>query len=144
MKKTKLKTPFGVWEITALNEEILKFNNLNCKETFTLECSRHFPIASASTLMAFANVNGHKFPSIDQLEIVNYLYNHGLYDWITNEKIYFTFTNTTYISNEVLTTTMYNPYGDDFLFKKYVCYNTTEDDVKVLDGVQKVRYMLLK
>ena len=144
MKRIELRTPFGVWEIAEVGESTLKFDNLNYNETFTLECSVKFPICSASKLIAFANVHGHKFPSIDQLEIVTYLYNHGLYDWIITEKINFDFKNTTYISNEVLTSTMYNPYGDDFFFKKYVCYNTTEDEVRVIDGVQNVNYMLLK
>lgn len=144
MKRIELKTHFGVWEITEVGESTLKFFNLSHNETFTLECSVNFPIYTASILFAFANVHGHKFPNIDQLEIVSYLYKHGLEDWIKTEKINFNFKYTNYISNEVLTSTMYNPYDDDFVFKKYVCYNTTEDDVRVLDGEMKVRYMLLK
>lgn len=144
MKKIELLTPFGAWEISEVSETILNFkhkvyNNMS----FTLECDANFPICSASSLMAFANVHNHKFPNVEQLEILRYLYYHGLNEWLQNIKSGFCFRETTYITDEVLETTLYNPYGDDFFFKKYVCYNIAEDDIKALDGVVKVRYMLL-
>ena len=143
MKKIELNTPFGTWEISEVSENMLKFENMNCSMSFTLECDVNFPICSASQLMAFAKVHNHKFPNVEQLEILRYLYYNGLNDWLLNIKSRFCFRETTYITDEVLETTLYNPYGDDFFFKKYVCYNIEDDDIKALDGVVKVRYMLL-
>lgn len=144
MKKIKLKTPFGVWEISEVSENMLKFENMNCSMNFTLECDVNFPICSASQLVAFAKVHNHKFPSITQLEILRYLFYHGLNEWLSKERISFNLRLTTYITDEVLETTLHNPYGDDFIFKKFVCYNIEDDIIKAIDGEQKLRYMLVK
>ena len=144
MKRIEMLTPFGIWEISEVSESILKFENMNCSMSFTLECDATFPISSASSLMAFAKVHNHKFPNVEQLEILRYLYYNGLNEWLQNIKSGFCLRETTYITNEVLETTLYNPYGDDFFIKKFVCYNIENDDIKAIDGVVKVRYMLLK
>ena len=144
MKKIELRTPFGVWEIAEVKEWVLKFTHLKSGDSFTLESNPSFPPWSASALTAFAKAHNHKFPSITQLEILHYLYFHGLNEWLSKEHISFNIRETTYITDEVLETTLYNPYGDDFFFKKYVCYNIAEDDIKALDGAVKVRYMLLQ
>lgn len=144
MKRIEIRTPFGVWEIAEVNEWLLKFTHLKSNESFTLESNPSFPSCSASQLVAFAKVHNHKFPNITQLEILRYLFYHGLNEWLSKERISFNIRETTYITDEVLETTLYNPYGDDFFFKKYVCYNIAEDDIKALDGAVKVRYMLLQ
>ena len=143
MKKIELRTPFGVWEIAEVKEYVLKFTHFKSGDSFTIECDVNFPICSASQLVAFAKVHNHKFPSITHLEILRYLFYHGLNEWLSKERINFNLHETTYITDEVLETTLHNPYGDDFFFKKYVCYNIEDDDIKALDGVVKVRYMLL-
>lgn len=144
MKKIELHTPFGIWEIAEVTTWVLKFTHLKRNESFTLESNPSFPACSASSLTAFAKVHNHKFPSIKQLEILHYLFYHGLYEWITKERISFNLRSTTYITDEVLETTLYNPYGDDFIIKKFVCYNIEEDDIKVIDGEQKLRYMIVR
>ena len=144
MKKIELRTPFGVWEIADVKEYILKFTHLKTGDTFTLESNPSFPPCSASSLVAFAKVRNHKFPSITQLEILRYLFYHGLNEWLSKERISFNLRLTTYITDEVLETTLYNPYGDDFIIKKFVCYNIEDDVIKAIDGEQKLRYMIVK
>ena len=144
MKKIELRTPFGVWEIAEVNECVLKFTHIKTGDTFTLESNPSFPPCSASSLTAFAKVHNHKFPSITQLEILRYLFYHGLNEWLSKERISFNLCLTTYITDEVLETTLYNPYGDDFIIKKFVCYNIEDDVIKAIDGEQKLRYMIVK
>ena len=144
MKKIELRTPFGVWEIAEVKEWVLKFTHLKRNESFTLESNPSFPACSASSLTAFAKIHNHKFPNKTQLEILHYLFYHGLYEWITKERISFNLRSTTYITDEVLETTLYNPYGDDFTIRKFVCYNIEEDNIKVIDGEQKLRYMIVR
>lgn len=144
MKKIELRTPFGVWEITEVSEYELKFTNLKTNNSFILESNPNFPPCSASALMAFANVHNHKFPSTEQFEVLGYLHFNGMHKWMINEKVRFNFPLTIYITDEVLKTTLYNPYGDDFVFKKFVCYNAYDNKIKVIDGEQKVSYILLK
>lgn len=144
MKKIELRTPFGVWEIAEVKEWVLKFTHLKRNESFTLESSPSFPACSASSLTAFAKIYNHKFPNKTQLEILHYLFYHGLYEWITKERISFNLRSTTYITDEVLETTLYNPYGDDFTIRKFVCYNIEEDEIKAIDGEQKLRYMIVR
>jgi hypothetical protein len=144
MKKIELRTPFGVWEIAEVKEYVLKFTHLKSGDSFTLESSPSFPACSASSLTAFAKIHNHKFPSKTQFEILHYLFYHGLYEWITKERISFNLRSTTYITDEVLETTLYNPYGDDFTIRKFVCYNIEEDEIKAIDGEQKLRYMIVR
>ena len=144
MKKIELRTPFGVWEIAVVKEWVLKFTHLKRNESFTLESSPSFPACSASSLTAFAKIHNHKFPSKTQFEILHYLFYHGLYEWITKERISFNLRSTTYITDEVLETILYNPYGDDFTIRKFVCYNIEEDNIEVIDGEQKLRYMIVR
>ena len=144
MKKLELRTPFGVWEITEVKEWVLKFTRLKSDDSFTLESSPSFPPCSASTLTAFAKVHNHKFPSITQLEILRYLFCHGLNEWLLKEHISFNLRLTTYITNEVLEATLFNPYGDDFFIRKFVCYDIDNDEIKVVDGEKKLRYMIVK
>ena len=144
MKRIEILTPFGVWEISEVSENMLKFENMNCNISFTLECDVTFPICSASQLAAFAKVHNHKFPSITQFEILRYLFYNGLNEWLSKERISFNFCETTYITDEVLETTLYNPYGDDFFFKKYVCYNIEDDVIKAIDGEKKLRYIIVR
>lgn len=143
-KKIELRTPFGVWEIAEVEEWVLKFTHLKRNESFTLESNPSFPACSASSLTAFAKVHNHKFPSITQLEILHYLFYHGLNEWLSKEHISFNLRLTTYITDEVLETTLYNPYGDDFNIKKFVCYNIEDDVIKAIDGEQKLRYMIVR
>ena len=71
MKKIELLTPFGAWEISEVSETILNFKNkVYDSMSFTLECDANFPICSASSLTAFAKVHNHKFPNVEQLEIL--------------------------------------------------------------------------
>lgn len=144
MKKIELRTPFGVWEIAEVKEWVLKFTHLKSGDSFTLECSPSFPPCSASALTAFAKAHNHKFPSITQLEILRYLFYHGLNVWLSKEHISFNIRLTAYITDEVLETTLYNPYGDDFIIKKFVCYNIENDDIKAIDGEQKLHYMIVR
>lgn len=143
MKKIELHTIFGVWEIVELKVWVLKFTHLKSGDSFILEASPNFTPCSASTLTAFAKIHNHKFPSITQLEILHYLFDHGLKAWLSKEHIRFNITLTTYITDEVLETTLYNPYGDDFIIKKFVCYNIEDDAIKVVDGEKILRYMIV-
>ena len=144
MKKIELRTPFGVWEIADVKECVLKFTHLKSGDSFTLESNPSFLPCSASQLVAFAKVHNHKFPSITQLEILRYLFYNGLNEWLSKERISFNLRETTYITDEVLETTLYNPYGDDFFFKKYVCYNIEDDVIKAIDGEKKLRYIIVR
>lgn len=144
MKKIELRTPFGVWEIAEVKEWVLKFTHLKSGDSFTLESSPSFPPCSASALTAFAKAHNHKFPSITQLEILRYLFCHGLNEWLLKEHILFNVRLTAYITDEVLETTLYNPYGDDFNIKKFVCYNIEDDVIKAIDGEQMLRYMIVR
>lgn len=79
-----------------------------------------------------------------QMEFIEYMYHNGLKEWLEDNKISFAYELSTHITNEVLSITMDNPYGDDFTFKKYVCYSTYTNSVNVLDKEYKARYMLIK
>ena len=144
MKKIELRTGFGVWEIAEVKEWVLKFTHLKSGESFILEASPSFPPCSASSLTAFAKTHNHKFPSITQLEILRYLFYHGLSEWLSKERISFNIRLATYITDEVLEHTFYNPYGDDFIIKKFVCYNIADDDIKLVDGEKMLRYMIVR
>ena len=144
MKKIDLRTPFGVWEKTEVKEWVLKFTHLKSGDSFTLESIPSLRLCSASSLTSFAKVHNHKFPSITQFEILRYLFCHGLNEWLSKEHISFNLRLTTYITNEVLETTLFNPYGDDFFIRKFVCYDMDNDDIKVIDGEQKLQYMIVR
>ena len=79
-----------------------------------------------------------------QMEFIEYMYHNGLKEWLEDNKISFAYELSTHITNEVLSITMDNPYGDDFTFTKYVCYSTYTNSVKVLDKENRARYMLIK
>lgn len=144
MKMIQLRTPFGVWEIVEVEECVLKITHLKSGDTFTVESNPTFPPCHTSSLVAFAKVHNHKFPSLTHLEILRGLYGSGLREWLINSNVSFSFPLSTFITNEILTATMDNPYGEDIVFKRYVCYNMENNEIKVVDGEQKVRYMLLK
>ena len=144
MKKIELDTPFGVWEIVEVEEYVLKITHLKSGDNFTLESNPNFPPCSASSLSAFAKVHNHKFPSITHLEILRGLFGSGLREWLINSNVSFSFPLSTFITNEILTATMDNPYGEDIVFNRYVCYNIEDNKIKVVDGEKIVRYMLLK
>ena len=74
---------------------------------------------------------------------IDYLYNHYLKEWILEEKITFDFPSSTYITDEILSATIKNPYGDDFVIDKYVCYDTYRSCVKVVDNKDKAKYLLI-
>jgi hypothetical protein len=144
MKKIEIDTPFGVWEIVEVEEYVLKITHLKSGDSFTLESNPNFPPCSASSLTAFAKVHNHKFPTITQLEILRALFGSGLREWFVYSNVSFSYPLTTIISNEILSATMKNPYGEDIVFNRYVCYNLYSDEIKVIEGEQKVKYMLLK
>lgn len=143
MKTITLNTPFGAWEVAEIEKSTLKFTHLKNGISITLESAPNFRSCSASHIIEHANRHGYKLPSVVELEFITFLYNNGLREWINNNNIEFSF-GKTYITKEVLSTNLENPYGEDFTFKKYVCYNTYNDEVRVLDGEMNVRYILVK
>ena len=144
MKQIVFNTPFGKWRVTEINKEILKLESLKSGENITIHSSVNFPKISVSRLVAWAKLNNHTFPNPTQMEFIEYMYNHYLKNWIAEEKIKFDFPLATYITNEVLSVTMKNPYGDDFVFNKYVCYDTYDSCIKVLDKEYNAKYILIK
>lgn len=145
LKTTKIKTPFGVWEITELDKMgTLKFLSLKTGEKLIVQSDIYFRSVPIGELVAWAKVHNHTFPTVMQMEFIEYLYHNGLKEWLEDNKISFTYELSTHITNEVLTITMHNPYGDDFTFTKYVCYSTYTNSVNVLDKEYKARYMLIK
>ena len=110
---------------------------------FNLISAPGFKADSVSSLLKLVE-SEHNFPSVHQYQILEHLYYNGLREWLTNEKINFTFSFTTFITNKILTATMENPYGNDFLFTKVVCYDMSSSQIKILDEEDEVRYMLTK
>lgn len=139
-KQITLHTLLGNWEVVKTSSYKLKFHNIQTNEKFNLISAPGFKADSVSSLVKL----GHKFPSVHQYQILEHLYYNGLREWLTNENINFTFSFTIFITNEILTTTMGNPYGNDFLFIKAVCYNMRNSQIKILDEKDEVRYMLTK
>jgi hypothetical protein len=142
-KQITLYTSLGDWKVVKTSSYQLKFHNVQTNEKFNLISAPGFKADSVSSLLALAE-SGHKFPSVHQYQILEHLYYNGLREWFTNENINFAFSFTTFITNETLTTTMENPYGNDFLFTKVVCYDMSSSQIKLLDEKDKVRYMLTK
>ena len=142
-KEITLYTSLGDWKVIKTSSYKLMFHNIKTNEKFNLISAPRFKADSVSSLLTLVE-SGHKFPSVHQYQILGYLYYNGLREWLTNENINFTFSFTTFITNEILTTTMGNPYGNDFLFTKAVCYDMSNSQIKILDEKDKVRYMLLK
>lgn len=144
MKQLTINTPFGKWQITEVSKDgILKLESLKSGEILTIQSNVSFHKTSIGSLVAWAKVHNHKFPNPTQMEFIEYLYNHYLKEWILEEKISFDFPPATYITNEILSATINNPYGDDFVFNKYVCYDTYCSCVKVVDNKDNAKYILI-
>ena len=141
MKQFVLNTPFGKCEITYSSNNTLSFNCVGY-EKFNVMSSPSFPQGMTNHLHAFAKTHNHKFPSVIQLQLIDYLMRNGLREWLLNEKIDFSYGFSTYITDEVLQATISNPYGEDIVVKRFVCYNTNDSKTRVLDE-KLVRYMLL-
>ena len=145
LKTTKIKTPFGVWEITEMDKMgTLKFLSLKSGEKLIVQSDNSFRSVPIGELVAWAKIHNHTFPTLMQMEFIEYFYHNGLKEWLEDNDISFTYELSNHITNEVLTTKMHNPYGDDFTFTKYVCYSTYTNSVNVLDKEYKARYMLIK
>lgn len=145
MKQITINTPFGKWQITEVSKDgILKLESLKSGEKITIHSSVNFPKISVGRLVAWAKLNNHTFPNPTQMEFIDYMYKHYLKNWIIEEKIKFDFPLATYITSEVFSVTMENPYGNDFVFNKYVCYDTDNSCVKVLDKEDNAKYILIK
>lgn len=141
MKQFVINTPFVKCKITYVEKHTLSFDFVGF-ETFKIMSSPSFPQGMTNHLHAFAKTHNHKFPSVMQLEVIDYIMRNGLLDWLHKEKIDFSYGFSTYITDEVLQATISNPYGKDFVVKRFVCYNTNDSKVRVLDE-KLVRYMLL-
>jgi hypothetical protein len=141
MKQFIIDTPFVKCKITYVENNTLSFDFVGF-ETFKIMSSPSFTQGMTNHLHAFAKTHNHKFPSLVQLEVIDYLMRNGLLDWLHNEKIDFSYGFSTYITDEVLQATISNPYGKDIVVKRFVCYNTNDSIVRVLEE-KLVRYMLL-
>jgi hypothetical protein len=141
MKQFVFNTPFVIGKITYVEKHTLSFDFVGYGK-FKVMSSPSFPQGMTNHLHAFAKMHNHKFPSLIQLQLIDYLMRNGLLDWLHKEKIDFSYGFSTYITDEVLQATISNPYGKDIVVKRFVCYNTNDSIVRVLDE-KLVRYMLL-
>lgn len=145
LKSVMIKTPFGVWEITEMDKMgTLKFLSLKSGEKLIIQSDNAFRSVPIGDLVAWAKIHNHTFPTLTQMEFIEYFYNNGLKEWLEDNNINFAYELTNHITNEALTITMHNPYGNDFIFTKYVCYSTYTNKVNVLDKENRARYMLIK
>lgn len=141
MKQFVFNTPFVIGKITYVEKNTLSFDFVGYGK-FKIMSSPSFPQGMTNHLHTFANTHNHKFPSLIQLQLIDYLMRNGLLDWLHKEKIDFSYGFSTYITDEVLQATISNPYGKDIVVKRFVCYNTNDSIVRVLEE-KLVRYMLL-
>lgn len=143
---TIIKTPYETIEVkfvkTSLSNTTLSFRNVDTNNEFTITYSASFPPRPVGELHAWAKLHKFSFPNVAQIRLVNRLCNYGLNEWVIKNKIRFNLTRS-YVTDEVLSAIIVNPYGEDFVVRKYVAYSVFDNEVKVIDNEQYTNYVLL-
>ena len=143
---TIIKTPYESIEValmkTSLAITTLRFKDINTNEEFTITYSSSFPNRPANELYEWAKRKKYLFPNVAQIRLINRVCRCGLNEWIIENNIRFSF-NHTYITDEVLSATIDNPYGEDLIVKKYVAYSVYNNEVKILNEEEYTRYVLI-
>ena len=121
----------------------LRFRNVNTNESFIVKSSSSFPSRETQELWSWAKARGYAFPSVKQMKIIHRVYNGCLHKWLIENDIHFNFSSS-YITNEVLSGVIENPYGEDFVINKFVCYSSMNDTILIKDADDYSHYVLVE